>query len=245
MSAYRYVTPDEKVGLNFIAAERQPTLKGMAFLDDDYEEARPEFPADQAAEFTFCDWDYLGGAISDEVEVTGDQEHGQQFNADALEITPPGSAAGIEKCIGSGAIRSIGPKPAAKIVNVYKEQALDVFETAPNLLGYIKGTGEEWMKHTQQSKQEQEEVRKITRFLAKHGINSRPAVQIYRAYGRDSIAKIKENPYQLAYDVRGIGQKTADDMAAKLGIDRDSPYGPRATASSGPPERTSAESGKA
>ena len=92
---------------------------------------------------------------------------------------------------------------------------------------------------------EQKEVCKITRFLAKHGIDSRRAVQIYRVYGRDSIAKIKENPYQLAYDVRGIGPKTADDMAAKLGIDHDSPYASRPPVSGKPSERVAVKSGKA
>ena len=84
------------------------------------------------------------------------------------------------------------------------------------------------MKRIRQSWQEQKEVRKIMLFLAEHGISSGRAVRIYRTYGQESIAKIKENPYQLADDIRGIGFKTADELAAKLGIDRNSPYRARA-----------------
>jgi exodeoxyribonuclease V alpha subunit len=157
-----------------------------------------------------------------------DREHGQQFKADELKTTHPASAEGIEKYLASGAIRSIGPKIAAKIVKVYKERTLDIFETAPDFLLHIKGIGKERVKRIRQSWQEQKEVRKIMLFLAEHGISSGRAVRIYRTYGQESIAKIKENPYQLADDIRGIGFKTADELAAKMGIDRNSPYRARA-----------------
>jgi len=157
-----------------------------------------------------------------------DREHGQQFKADELKTTHPASAEGIEKYLASGAIRSIGPKIAAKIVAVYKERTLEIFETSPAALLCIKGIGEERVKRIRQSWQEQKEVRKIMLFLAEHGISSGRAVRIYRIYGQESIAKIKENPYQLADDIRGIGFKTADELAAKMGIDRNSPYRARA-----------------
>ena len=166
------------------------------------------------------------------LEATGkwvvDREHGQQFKADELKTTHPASAEGIEKYLASGAIRSIGPKLAAKIVGIYKERTLEIFETAPDFLLHIKGIGQERVKRIRQSWQEQKEVRKIMLFLAEHGISSGRAVRIYRTYGQESIAKIKENPYQLADDIRGIGFKTADELAAKLGIDRNSPYRARA-----------------
>jgi exodeoxyribonuclease V alpha subunit len=157
-----------------------------------------------------------------------DREHGQQFKADELKTTHPASAEGIEKYLASGAIRSIGPKLAAKIVKVYKERTLEIFETAPDFLLHIRGIGQERIKRIKQSWQEQKEVRKIMLFLAEHGISSGRAVRIYRTYGQESIAKIKENPYQLADDIRGIGFKTADELAAKMGIDRNSPYRARA-----------------
>jgi exodeoxyribonuclease V alpha subunit len=153
-----------------------------------------------------------------------DREHGQQFKADELKTTHPASAEGIEKYLASGAIRSIGPKIAAKIVKVYKERTLEIFETAPDFLLHIKGIGQETVKRIRQSWHEQKEVRKIMLFLTEHGITSGRAVRIYRTYGQEAIAKIKQNPYQLADDIRGIGFKTADELAAKLGIDRNSPY---------------------
>jgi exodeoxyribonuclease V alpha subunit len=171
-------------------------------------------------------------SAGEHLEATGkwvvDREHGQQFKADELKTTHPASAEGIEKYLAAGGIRSIGPKLAAKIVGVYKERTLEIFDTAPDFLVHIKGIGQERVKRIRQSWQEQKEVRKIMLFLAEHGISSGRAVRIYRTYGQESIAKIKENPYQLADDIRGIGFKTADELAAKLGIDRNSPYRARA-----------------
>ena len=171
-------------------------------------------------------------SVGEHLAATGkwiiDREHGQQFKADELKTTHPASAEGIEKYLASGAIRSIGPKLAAKIVNLYKERTLEIFEMAPACLIYIKGIGKERLKRIRQSWQEQREVRKIMLFLAEHGVTAGRAVRIYRTYGQESIAKIKENPYQLADDIRGIGFKTADELAAKIGIDRNSPYRARA-----------------
>ncbi len=171
-------------------------------------------------------------SAGEHLEATGkwvvDREHGQQFKADELKTTHPASAEGIEKYLASGAIRSIGPKIAAKIVAIYKERTLEIFETAPDFLLHIKGIGHERVKQISQSWKEQKEVRKIMLFLAEHGISSGRAIRIYRTYGQESIAKIKENPYRLADDIRGIGFKTADELAAKMGIDRNSPYRARA-----------------
>jgi exodeoxyribonuclease V alpha subunit len=162
------------------------------------------------------------------VEASGrwviDRQHGQQFKADELKTTHPASAEGIEKYLASGAVRSIGPKLAAKIVSVYKERTLDIFENSSDMLLHVKGIGAERIKRIRQSWHEQKEVRKIMLFLAEHGITPGRAVRIYRTYGHEAIAKIKENPYQLADDIRGIGFKTADELGAKLGIDRNSPY---------------------
>jgi exodeoxyribonuclease V alpha subunit len=166
------------------------------------------------------------------VEASGrwviDRQHGQQFKADELKTTHPASAEGIEKYLASGAIRSIGPKLAARIVSIYKERTLDIFEQSPDFLLHIKGIGAHRVKRIRQSWQEQKEVRKIMLFLTEHGITSGRAIRIYRTYGHESIAKIKANPYQLADDIRGIGFKTADELAAKLGIDRNSPDRARA-----------------
>lgn len=157
-----------------------------------------------------------------------DPQHGQQFRADQLQTSHPASADGIQKYLGSGAIRSIGPKLAASIVAAYKEQTLEIIDKAPDFLLHIRGIGAERLRRIQQSWVEQKEVRKIVLFLTEHGITSGRAVRIYRTYGQQAIAKIKENPYQLADDIRGIGFKTADELARKLGIDRNSPHRARA-----------------
>jgi exodeoxyribonuclease V alpha subunit len=166
------------------------------------------------------------------VEATGrwfiDPQHGQQFKADELKTTHPASAEGIEKYLASGAIRSIGPKIAERIVSAYKERTLEIFDKYPEMLLHVRGIGSKTLERIRQSWQEQKEVRKIMLFLTEHGITSGRAVRIYRTYGHEAIAKIKENPYQLADDIRGIGFKTADELAATLGIDRNSPYRARA-----------------
>jgi exodeoxyribonuclease V alpha subunit len=166
------------------------------------------------------------------VEATGrwfiDSQHGQQFKADELKTTHPASAEGIEKYLASGAIRSIGPKIAERIVSVYRERTLEIFDKYPEMLLHVNGIGAGRLKRIRDSWQEQKEVRKIMLFLAEHGITPGRAVRIYRTYGHEAIAKIKENPYQLADDIRGIGFKTADELAVTLGIDRNSPYRARA-----------------
>lgn len=157
-----------------------------------------------------------------------DRQHGQQFRADVLKTSHPASAEGIERYLGSGAIRSIGPKLAARITALYKDHTLEVFDKSPDFLLHIKGIGPKRLQRIRQSWEEQREVRKIMLFLGEHGISSSRAVRIYRTYGQQSLATIKANPYQLADDIRGIGFKTADELAARLGIDRNSPHRVRA-----------------
>ena len=153
-----------------------------------------------------------------------DREHGQQFEADSLKTTHPASPEGIEKYLASGAVGSIGPKIAARIVAAFGERTLRIFDEFPEYLLHVKGIGKARLQRIRQSWQEQKEVRKIMLFLTEHGITSGRAVRIYRTYGQEAIAKIKENPYRLADDIRGIGFKTADALAAKLGIDPSSPF---------------------
>ena len=157
-----------------------------------------------------------------------DRQHGQQFKADELKTTHPASSDGIERYLASGAIRSIGPKLSAKIVGLYKERTLEIFDKSPDLLLHVRGIGAGRLQRIRQSWEEQKEVRKIMLFLSEHGISSGRAIKIYRIYGHEAITKIKANPYQLADDIRGIGFKTADELAAKLGINRDSPHRARA-----------------
>jgi exodeoxyribonuclease V alpha subunit len=178
----------------------------------------------------------VGNATSvtagEHLQATGrwvvDREHGQQFQAETLATSHPASAEGIQRYLASGAIRSIGEKLAAKIVSIYKERTLEILDQHCDLLLHVRGIGRQRLKRIQQSWEEQKAVRQIMLFLAEHGIGSGRAVRIYRTYGQNAVATIKNNPYQLADDIRGIGFKTADELAAKLGIDRNSPHRARA-----------------
>jgi exodeoxyribonuclease V alpha subunit len=112
-----------------------------------------------------------------------DRDHGQQFKADELKTTHPASAEGIEKYLASGAIRSIGPKLAAKIVKIYKERTLEIFDKYPDMLSHVRGIGRERLRRIRQSWQEQKEVRKIMLFLTEHGISSGRAVNAWSESG--------------------------------------------------------------
>jgi exodeoxyribonuclease V alpha subunit len=162
---------------------------------------------------------------------TVDRQHGQQFKADDIRTSPPTSAEGIERYLASGAIRSVGPQLASKIVGIYKERTLEILDNCPDFLLHIRGIGQKRLKRIRGSWDEQREVRKIMLFFSQYGIGSGRALRIYRVYGQEAIERIKSNPYQLADDVRGIGFKTADELAAKLGIDRNSPHRARAAVS--------------
>ncbi len=157
-----------------------------------------------------------------------DRQHGRQFKAAELTTTHPASAEGIVRYLAAGSIRGIGPKLAEKIVGVHGEKTLEVFEHSPDFLLHIRGIGPARVERIRTSWREQKEVRKIMLFLSEHAITAGRAVRIYRTYGQESIAKIKANPYQLASDIRGIGFKTADELAATLGIDKNSPARARA-----------------
>ena len=140
-------------------------------------------------------------SAGEHVEATGkwvvDREHGQQFKADELKTTHPASAEGIEKYLASGAIRSIGPKIAAKIVGIYKERTLEIFDNGPDLLLHIKGIGKERVKRIRQSWQEQKEVRKIMLFLAEHGISSGRAVGSTAPMARSPSPRSRRTPTNL------------------------------------------------
>lgn len=167
------------------------------------------------------------------LEATGgwvvDRQHGSQFKATELRLAHPSSAEGIERYLASGAIRGIGPHLAAKIVEIYKHRALEIIDRSPGLLEHIRGIGKSRLQQIRDSWQQQKEVRDITLFLHELGIGSgRRAVRIYKEYGADAIAVIRNNPYRLADEVRGIGFQTADQLASRLGIPPDSPDRARA-----------------
>ncbi len=171
---------------------------------------------------------HLSQVIAGEfVEASGewqvDRQHGQQFKAAELRTTPPHTAAGIEKYLGSGLVKGVGPKYAAKIVEVFGERTLEVIDKSPSFLTQVKGIGPKRIELIRESWKQNQAVHKIMTFLQSFGIGTARAVRIYKQYGENAIEQVRQNPYRLSTDIWGVGFKTADELALKLGIPRDSP----------------------
>jgi exodeoxyribonuclease V alpha subunit len=153
-------------------------------------------------------------------EWVNDRTHGQQFRARFLRTSPPTSVDGIEKYLSSGMIRGVGPVYAKKLVGAFGEKVFDVIEATPDQLRGVDGIGPVRAASIVAAWAEQKAVREIMVFLHSHGVGTARAVRIFKTYGADAIQVMTENPYQLARDIRGIGFKTADAIAMKLGIEK-------------------------
>ncbi len=153
-------------------------------------------------------------------EWVNDRTHGQQFKARFLRTSPPTSADGIEKYFSSGMIRGVGPVYAKKLVRAFGEKVFDVIESTPGRLREVDGIGPVRAASILAAWAEQKAVREIMVFLHSHGVGTARAVRIFKTYGADAIQFMTENPYRLARDIRGIGFKTADAIAMKLGIEK-------------------------
>ena len=149
-----------------------------------------------------------------------DRTHGQQFRAQFLRTSEPTSVEGIEKYLASGMIRGIGPAYAKRLLHAFGEKVFDVIETQPDRLREVNGIGPVRAGSILAAWVEQKVVREIMVFLHGHGVGTARAVRIYKTYGADAIQVMTENPYRLARDIRGIGFKTADAIAMKLGIEK-------------------------
>src|SRR5215469_5444441 len=149
-----------------------------------------------------------------------DRTHGVQFRAAFLKATAPTTVEGIEKYLGSGMIRGIGPVYAKKLVRAFGEAVFDVIEQEPGRLREVTGIGPKRAERIIAGWGEQKVIREIMLFLHSNGVGTSRAVRIYKTYGADAIRLISENPYRLARDIRGIGFLTADQIAAKLGIEK-------------------------
>lgn len=158
------------------------------------------------------------------VQATGvwlnDREHGLQFRADFLKSSAPTTVEGIEKYLGSGMIRGIGPVYAKKLVAKFGDSVFDVIEQSPERLREVAGIGPTRGSRIVAGWAEQKIVREIMLFLHAHGVSTARAVRIYKTYGPDAVQVITEDPYRLARDIHGIGFKTADQIAARLGIEK-------------------------
>ena len=156
------------------------------------------------------------------LQLTGswriDPKYGRQFSMETFEETLPATVFGIEKYLGSGLIKGIGPKFAKKIVQEFGKDTLDVIETDPDRLLSVPGIGTMRVERIKAGWTEQKEIKNIMLFLQDHGVSTSHATKIYKTYGNESIKVVQENPYKLADDIWGIGFKTADTIAEKMGF---------------------------
>ncbi len=148
-----------------------------------------------------------------------DREYGRQFKASFLKIFPPNTLIGIERYLGSGMVKGIGPVYASRLVKAFGEKVFEVIEKEPKKLFEVEGIGPKRQKKIVSGWAAQKVIREIMVFLHGNGVSTSKAVRIYKTYGENSVEMVKENPYRLAQDIRGIGFKSADTIAQNIGID--------------------------
>lgn len=149
-----------------------------------------------------------------------DKRYGSQFVCQSWEEVMPATVYGIEKYLGSGLVKGIGPKFAQLIVRQFGLETIDVIETDIQRLYEVPGIGKKRVEKIRESWEKQKDIKNVMLFLQGYGVSTAYAAKIYRQYGKESIDKVKENPYRLADDIWGIGFKTADSIAAKMGYEK-------------------------
>lgn len=147
-----------------------------------------------------------------------DKKYGRQFSVETFEETLPATVYGIEKYLGSGLVKGIGPKFAKRIVSTFGADTLNVIEEEPDRLLEVTGIGKVRVERIKKSWTDQKEIKNIMLFLQGHDVSTSHATKIYKTYGNESIQTVQENPYRLADDIWGIGFKTSDTIASKLGF---------------------------
>src|SRR2546428_2664469 len=151
-----------------------------------------------------------------------DKEHGLQFKATTMKTVPPTTAEGIERYLSSGLVKGIGLALAKKLVERFGAEVLGVIENRVAELQTVDGIGPKRQERIAHAWQEAKQVREIMLFLHSHGVSTSRAVRIFKTYGERAIETVRNNPYVLAKDIHGIGFATADRIAQKVGIPRDS-----------------------
>ncbi|EJX01428.1 helicase, RecD/TraA family [gut metagenome] len=161
-----------------------------------------------------------GSVLACEGDWKVDKRYGSQFVAQTWEEVMPATTYGIEKYLGSGLVKGIGPKFAHLIVQQFGLDTIDVIETDIQRLHEVPGIGKKRVEMIRESWEKQKDIKNVMLFLQGHGVSTAYAAKIYRQYGKESIDKVKENPYRLADDIWGIGFKTADSIANKMGYEK-------------------------
>ncbi len=165
---------------------------------------------------------HVGELLTVEGEWEHDLRYGRQLHVTSFVQRLPTSPEGIIRYLSSGLVKGIGPKKAKRIVDHFGEQTLAIIEQQPELLSQIKGISVKDREHIAKSWIEQTDIKELHLFLQSHDVSINLATRVYQHYGKDAISVIRENPYQLAQEVQGIGFRTADDIASKLGLPHNS-----------------------
>lgn len=169
----------------------------------------------------------LGLNVGESVALTGawvaHSQYGRQFKAETVQTVLPATVAGIERYLGSGLIKGIGPVTAKRIVRKFGPETLTVIESEPQRLLDVLGVGRKRVDMIARAWAEQQKIKEVMLFLQSHNVSTGLAVRIYKRYGDDAVEVVKNDPYRLARDVYGIGFLTADKIARELGIAQDAP----------------------
>lgn len=161
----------------------------------------------------------VGASVNIKGEWKNNSKYGQQFCVREYEEIPPATVEGIEKYLGSGLIKGIGPTYAKRIVKKFGEDTIRVIEDEPDRLLEIDGIGVKKLEMIKNAWEEQKEIKNVMIFLQSNDVSTSYAVKIFKAYGNASIKMVKDNPYRLTDDIWGIGFKTADKIAQKIGFE--------------------------
>lgn len=164
-----------------------------------------------------------GEVLTMQGEWTHHPKYGEQFRVVDYRTAVPASVYGIQKYLGSGLIKGIGPVMAGRIVKKFGKEALEIIEEEPERLAEIEGIGNKRIVMIRAAWDAQREIRDVMLFLQGHGVSSGYATKIFKVYGNTAIQVVRNNPYRLASDIFGIGFLTADRIAEKMGFDKNSP----------------------
>jgi exodeoxyribonuclease V alpha subunit len=170
----------------------------------------------------------IGSTLSLSGNWIRDPRYGKQFKLQSYQIVKPNTINGMERYLGSGLIKGIGPTYAARIVDLFGLETLEILENDPDRLREVPGLGKTRVERIKKAWLQQKEIHQIMVFLQGHGISASYAVKIYKTYGRKSLTVVKKNPYQLSEDIWGVGFRIADSIALSLGVPANDPRRARA-----------------
>jgi len=204
----------------------QGTVERIVFAGGDGTFTVARLRVEEASEPVTIVGSLLGIPVGATLRVVGQQEanprFGPQVRVSSYTEVDPATLEGLRRYLGSGLVKGIGPEFAARIVERFGIRTLEILDESPHRINEVSGIGPSRAKAIKQAWAAQREVRKVMVFLQGHGVSPAFATRIYKRYGASSIARVRENPYRLAFDVWGIGFLSADRLASTLGIDRES-----------------------